>query len=156
MLPDGGDYGHSSFSSVDICSKSTFMKERLTPKPKPPLTITSLIQVFYKLSKLRVCGYHQVVWMHVHSKWSFANRLTFASACKREAETVLSNDSDAVCSTAPFPRRKTGRKHNELIVSSKFTSVQYGIYAFRNAHTRFITSLRGLPNVAFETVPIFV
>ena len=37
----GGDYCHSSFFlflffffSVDICSKSTFMKERLTPKPK--------------------------------------------------------------------------------------------------------------------------
>ena len=34
---------------------------------------------------------------------------------QREVETVLSNDSDAVCSTAPFPRRKTGRTHNDLI-----------------------------------------
>ena len=75
---------------------------------------------------------------------------------QREAETVLSNDSDAVCSTAPFPRRKTGRKYNDMIVSGKFTSVQYGIYALENAHTRSITSLRDLPNVAFETVPIFV
>ena len=69
---DGGNknYSHSnlfyfifySFYSVDICSKLTFMKERLTPKPKPPFfSVTSLIQVFCKLSKLRACGYHQVV-----------------------------------------------------------------------------------------------
>ena len=58
-----------SFSSVDICSKLTFMKERLTPKPKPPFfSMTSLIQVFCKLSKLRACGYHQVVLMYVFSK----------------------------------------------------------------------------------------
>ena len=75
---DGGNinYAHSiffsfflSFSSVDICSKLTFMKERLTPKPKPPFfSMTSLIQVFCKLSKLRACGYHQVVLMYVFSK----------------------------------------------------------------------------------------
>jgi len=38
----------------------------------------------------------------------------------------------------------------------QFTSVQDGIYALGKAHMRSTPSLRGFPNVAFETVPMFV
>ena len=36
------------------------------------------------------------------------------------------------------------------------SSVQDGIYVFRQAHVRSTPSLRNFPNVAFETVPVFV
>ena len=37
----------------------------------------------------------------------------------------------------------------------QFSSVQDGIYAFGKVHMRCTPSLRGFPNVAFETVPMF-
>ena len=74
--------------------------------------MTSLIHVFCKLSS---------VWLPSGSLnvRTFKMKLRYTPylcvGLQREAETVLSNDSDAVCSTAPFPRRKTGRTHNDLI-----------------------------------------
>ena len=38
----------------------------------------------------------------------------------------------------------------------EFNSVQDGIYALRKAHMRSTLSLRSFPNIAFETVPMFV
>ena len=38
----------------------------------------------------------------------------------------------------------------------QFCSVQDGIYALGKAHMRSTPSLRSFPNVAFETVPMFV
>ena len=46
--------------------------------------------------------------------------------------------------------------HNSSTKSQKFSSVQDGIYALGKAHMRSTPSLRSSPNVAFETVPMFV
>ena len=76
------------------------------------LTMTSLIQFFCKLSS---------VWLPSGSLnvRTFQNEASLHAlplrGLAKEAETVLSKDSDAVCSTAPFPQRKTGRTHNDLI-----------------------------------------
>ena len=40
--------------------------------------------------------------------------------------------------------------------SVQFSSVQDGIYVLGKAHKRLTPSIRSLPNVAFETVPMFV
>ena len=40
--------------------------------------------------------------------------------------------------------------------SVQFNSVQHGIYALGEAHMRSTPSLRSIPNVAIETVPMFV
>ena len=42
------------------------------------------------------------------------------------------------------------------LLSIQFNSVQNGIYALGKAHIRSTPSLRSLPNVAFEAVPMFV
>ena len=41
-------------------------------------------------------------------------------------------------------------------MSVKFSSVQGGIYALGKAHIRSASSLRIVPNIAFETVPVFM
>ena len=45
---------------------------------------------------------------------------------------------------------------NTAVGCSWFSSVQYGVYALGKAHMLSIPSLRSFPNVAFETVPMFV
>ena len=40
------------------------------------------------------------------------------------------------------------------LVSSRFNSVQDGVYALGNAHMRFTSSFRRFPNIAFDTVPM--
>ena len=40
--------------------------------------------------------------------------------------------------------------------SVQFSSVQDGVGALRKTHMRFTTSLRSVPNVALETVPMLV
>ena len=41
-------------------------------------------------------------------------------------------------------------------VQVQFSSVQDGIYALEKAHMHSTPSLRSVPKVAFETVPMFV
>ena len=90
--------------------------------------MTSLIQVFCKLSS---------VWLLSGSlnvrTFKMKLRCTpyLCIGLQREAETVLSNDSDAVCSTAPFPRRKTGRTHNDLIDLSWASCVDHSCSCYQ-------------------------
>ena len=90
--------------------------------------MTSLIQVFCKLTS---------VWLPSGSLnvRTFKMKLRYTPylsvGLQREAETVLSNDSDAVCSTAPFPRRTTGRTHNDLIDLSEASRVDHSCSCYQ-------------------------
>ena len=45
---------------------------------------------------------------------------------------------------------------SEIPICAPPRSVQDGFYALKKAHMRSTPSLRSFPNVAFETVPVFV
>jgi len=48
------------------------------------------------------------------------------------------------------------KTQNDYLCSVKFSSIQDGIYEVGKVHVHSIPSLRGFPNVALETVPMFV
>ena len=54
------------------------------------------------------------------------------------------------------PSLKNKQKTKQHFIRIQFSSVQDGIYALGKAHLCSTPSLRSFPNVAFETVPLFV
>ena len=97
--------------------------------------MTSLTQVFCKHSNVWLPSGSLNVRTFSLNVRTFKMKLRYTPylcvGLQREAETVLSNDSDAVCSTAPFPRRKTGRTHNDLIDLSGASRVDHSCSCYQ-------------------------
>ena len=87
----------------------------------------------------------------------------------REARSVVSSEGYFSESAQNLtPEKISGRARSRLACNwhpstfadyeadAQFSSVQDGIYALGKAHMHSTQSLRSFPNVAFETVPMFV